>query len=77
MVPPALLLGFTTVVPQMARAQSYSVLYNFTGGADGGQPWSNLMMDAAGNLYGTTTIGGDLTCRGFGCGVVFKIGLER
>jgi uncharacterized repeat protein (TIGR03803 family) len=51
-----------------------TVLYNFTGGADGGQPWAGLIRDGAGNLYGTTFGGGDLTC-GFesGCGVVFKL----
>lgn len=51
-----------------------TVLYAFTGGADGGQPEAGLVQDAVGNLYGTTTIGGDLSCRyGLGCGVVFKL----
>ena len=31
-----------------------TVLYDFTGGNDGGRPEYNLVMDAAGNLYGTT-----------------------
>jgi uncharacterized repeat protein (TIGR03803 family) len=35
-----------------------TVLYSFTGGADGGAPFSALVEDAAGNLYGTTTEGG-------------------
>ncbi len=35
-----------------------SVLYQFTGGADGGYPASNLIQDSAGNLYGTATEGG-------------------
>lgn len=53
------------------------VLYVFTGGSDGGQPQAGLVMDISGNLYGTTTIGGDLNCRyGWGCGVVFKLGLD-
>jgi uncharacterized repeat protein (TIGR03803 family) len=30
------------------------VLYQFTGGKDGSQPWSGLILDATGNLYGTT-----------------------
>jgi uncharacterized repeat protein (TIGR03803 family) len=48
-----------------------TVLYSFTGGADGSLPYSvNLVIDTAGNLYGTTLGGGDLKC---GCGVVFKI----
>jgi uncharacterized repeat protein (TIGR03803 family) len=35
-----------------------SVLYNFKGGSDGDMPQSNLTFDGAGNLYGTTDIGG-------------------
>lgn len=51
-----------------------TILYNFTGGADGGYPEGNLMMDKRGNLYGTTFAGGDLVCNGgTGCGVVFKM----
>ena len=52
-----------------------TVLYNFTGGADGGFPHAGLVRDAGGNLYGTTTGGGDTA----GAGVVFKVtpaGLE-
>jgi len=41
-----------------ALAQTFTVLYKFTGGADGGTPYSALIMDAAGNLYGTTYSGG-------------------
>jgi uncharacterized repeat protein (TIGR03803 family) len=37
---------------------SETVLYNFTGGADGGMPEGNLVADSAGNLYGTTFLGG-------------------
>ena len=43
-----------------------SVLYNFTNGKDGGRPLAGLIRDAAGNLYGTTALGGD-----FGGGTVF------
>jgi uncharacterized repeat protein (TIGR03803 family) len=55
-----------------------SVLYAFTGGADGLGPSSGLIRDEADNLYGTTVMGGDLirVCAGFpapGCGVVFKV----
>ena len=31
-----------------------SVLYNFTGGADGAGPWAGLVLDQKGNLFGTT-----------------------
>jgi uncharacterized repeat protein (TIGR03803 family) len=51
-----------------------SVLYSFSGGADGGTPQSGLVRDAAGNLYGTTSFGGDLNCNStLGCGTVFKL----
>jgi uncharacterized repeat protein (TIGR03803 family) len=52
-----------------------TVLHTFTGGADGGSP-GNLVMDAAGNIYGPTLQGGDLNCAaagGGGCGVIFKL----
>jgi hypothetical protein len=35
-----------------------TVLYSFTGGNDGGDPYGGLIFDAAGNLYGTTVAGG-------------------
>jgi len=34
------------------------VLYSFTGEADGCNPAARLVRDAAGNLYGTTVVGG-------------------
>jgi uncharacterized repeat protein (TIGR03803 family) len=37
---------------------TYTELYDFTGGNDGSAPTSNVVMDAAGNLYGTATEGG-------------------
>ncbi len=48
--------------------QSYRVIYNFTGGVDGGAPATGLAIDAAGNLYGTTSGGGP-----FGQGTAFKL----
>jgi uncharacterized repeat protein (TIGR03803 family) len=50
------------------KAGKQTVLYSFTGGADGGQPNASLIRDAAGNLYGTT-IGGGAS----GHGTVFKL----
>ena len=35
-----------------------TVLYHFTGGADGGEPGSGVIRDEAGNLYGMTHEGG-------------------
>jgi uncharacterized repeat protein (TIGR03803 family) len=43
-------------------------LYDFTGGVDGKFPLSNVVLDANGNLYGTTSQGGL-----YGLGVVWEI----
>jgi fatty acid desaturase len=32
----------------------FSRLYAFTGGADGGEPDNQLLLDGAGNIYGST-----------------------
>ena len=57
-----------------ASAQTFTVLYSFTGGTNGNLPTSPLLRDSAGSLYGETFRGGDLTCaNGAGCGVVFKL----
>jgi len=37
-----------------------SVLYSFTGGNDGGNPFSGVIFDGSGNLYGSAYEGGDL-----------------
>jgi uncharacterized repeat protein (TIGR03803 family) len=37
---------------------TFTSLHDFTGGVDGGRPFSNVVFDAAGNLYGTTLQGG-------------------
>jgi uncharacterized repeat protein (TIGR03803 family) len=53
-----------------------TVLYNFTGGPDGGAPLGGLVMDMSGNLYGTTAYGGDPKCNyngASGCGVAFQL----
>jgi len=51
-----------------------TVLYNFTFGTDGGAPYSGVIRDRVGNLYGTTSWGGDLSCNnGYGCGTVFML----
>jgi uncharacterized repeat protein (TIGR03803 family) len=43
---------------KLDRTGSETVLYRFTGGADGGEPSGSLVRDSNGNLYGTTEIGG-------------------
>jgi uncharacterized repeat protein (TIGR03803 family) len=48
------------------------ILFNFSGGKDGGYPYAGVIRDKAGNLYGTTYLGGNLTCY-YGCGTVYKL----
>jgi uncharacterized repeat protein (TIGR03803 family) len=45
-----------------------TVVYSFTGGADGGKPYAGLILDKSGNLYSTTGSGG-----AGGFGTVFKL----
>ncbi len=63
------------VVFKLDPSGNETVLYSFTGGSDGGEPLAGLLMDKAGNLYGTTAGGGLPGCNYFtqGCGVVFKL----
>jgi uncharacterized repeat protein (TIGR03803 family) len=51
-----------------------SVLYRFTGEADGAAPEAGLVFDAEGNLWGTNIYGGitNSNCTN-GCGVLFKL----
>src|SRR5689334_6089506 len=52
-----------------------TVLHSFSGkNGDGAYPNAPLVMDAAGNLYGTTLAGGNTDCfQNGGCGIVFKL----
>ena len=65
------------LAPNSDGTWAESVLYSFTGGADGSNPDAGLIFDAAGNLYGTTEMGGDSVCTSIAqpyfCGVVFKL----
>jgi uncharacterized repeat protein (TIGR03803 family) len=69
-------LGIGVAATPSAQAQTFTVLYNFTGLPDGASPQAGLVRDAAGNLYGTTANGGlpGLCYQGdYGCGTVFKV----
>ena len=61
--------GSVFKLAKSAGKYTESVLYSFTGGSDGGSPTTTLMFDAKGNLYGTTSAGGDSNEDG----VVFKL----
>jgi uncharacterized repeat protein (TIGR03803 family) len=55
-----ILLLFGVVAAPLAQAQTlgsytFSALYDFTGGSDGGYPAGGLIEDSAGNLYGTAS----------------------
>jgi uncharacterized repeat protein (TIGR03803 family) len=55
--------------PASGGGWSYNQLYTFTGGADGGNPaGGGLVLDSAGNLYGTTSSGGT-----YSDGTVFEL----
>jgi uncharacterized repeat protein (TIGR03803 family) len=46
------------LTPTASGPWTETVLYTFSGGDDGGWPRSGVIRDAAGNLYGTTSVGG-------------------
>jgi uncharacterized repeat protein (TIGR03803 family) len=56
------------VVFRLSLAGQETVLHEFTGGTDGANPQGRLVMDKAGNFYGTTTAGGISNA-----GTVFKV----
>ena len=69
--------GCGTVFKIDTSGNNYAVLYRFTGSEGDDDPWGRLVLDAQGNLYGTTTAGfGALGCGAQGnlyCGTVFKL----
>ena len=69
----ALMLLFAVVltVTQAASARTFRLLYQFRSGRDGSSPYSNLILDPQGNLYGTTMIDG-----AYSYGTVFKVSPE-
>jgi len=69
--------GDGTVYELMPQGSGWteSVLYRFSG-SDGNRPDAGLIFDPSGNLYGTTTVGGDLGCNVVyqpGCGTVYEL----
>lgn len=55
-----------------ASGWTETTLYSFQTSSGGAEPDSTLVMDGAGNLYGTTFFGPTGNCVG-GCGVVFEL----
>ncbi|HXM64302.1 MAG TPA: choice-of-anchor tandem repeat GloVer-containing protein [Terriglobales bacterium] len=64
------------LTPSSNGSWKEAVLYNFTGAADGSEPTSGVIFDAAGNLYGTASAGGVKACGVDSqdyCGTVFEL----
>jgi uncharacterized repeat protein (TIGR03803 family) len=55
------------LLPETGRAWKEHILHSFGNGEDGINPEAGVIFDAAGNLYGTTYVGG------FGVGTVFEL----
>jgi uncharacterized repeat protein (TIGR03803 family) len=64
---PFLLLSIA-LLAALGSAQTETILFNFSFSGGGAYPQSTLVLDGAGNLYGTTSQGGT-----FGAGVVFEM----
>jgi uncharacterized repeat protein (TIGR03803 family) len=76
----ALIVSIFLLNLPFANAQTFQVLHTFTGGADGAYPYAGLIIDAKGNLYGTTNLGGKSgTCypANSGCGTVFELSPKK
>jgi uncharacterized repeat protein (TIGR03803 family) len=72
------LFGQCGTVFKVDTAGQFSMLYSFQGastGPDGGTPLSSLLLDASGNLIGTTNVGGTgAPCYvGISCGMIFQV----
>jgi uncharacterized repeat protein (TIGR03803 family) len=60
--------NFGTVFKVNSSGASFAVLHTFLGGVDGAEPYSDMTIDAQGNLFGTTLTGGSTNN-----GTVFKV----
>jgi uncharacterized repeat protein (TIGR03803 family) len=72
-----LIAGALSVAPMAASGPTFQTLVILNGVDNGGQPWSAPISDQAGNLYGTTSEGGNGPCSvgewTLGCGTVYKL----
>jgi uncharacterized repeat protein (TIGR03803 family) len=74
--------GGSGVVFKLSPSGKETILYNFVGGQNKNpkDPQGGLLMDKAGDLYGTTLGGGDSSCATQGnvyCGTVFKLAKNK
>jgi len=68
----AFALVLALIASPCARAETFKVVHDFTGGRDGANPVNGFVIDAAGSLYGTTSSGGL-----YGNGVALKINAQH
>ena len=64
--------GYGTIY-SITQAGAYSIVYSFTGDNDGSNPYSGLIKDKAGNVYGVTEYGGASGSQSAGFGTIYKI----
>jgi len=55
-------IGLYGTIFSITTSGTFTTLYSFTDGADGGDPLSPLIQHTDGLLYGTTNVGGDTNC---------------
>ena len=67
----AIVVAMIGSATRVAQAQTYKSLYSFSG-SDGATPQGDLLLDSAGNLYGTTRAGGASDQ-----GTIFKVDSNR
>jgi uncharacterized repeat protein (TIGR03803 family) len=67
---PNLCCGTAFELTPSAGTWSRSILYDFISNASGLVPYGGVVFDSTGNLYGTTSQGGNSACN---CGLVYKL----
>jgi uncharacterized repeat protein (TIGR03803 family) len=67
----AVILALVILATPSALAQTFQILYSFNGNTGGANPYTSLVQDPAGNLYGTTSSGGSRN----GWGTVYVVSL--
>jgi len=60
---------------KLDTSNTETILYNFTGGYGGGNPFGGLVLNSSGILYGTAVNGGNANIKRYGCckGVLFSV----